>query len=525
MQKSLLIILLFCTYTAHTQNYNCFQPSDKKYFINGNGYVRGIRIDSTTTSGSDVIYYPYQTIRKSNYITGVPTLDSTGGSWLGKKIIKKADGTFLFDNIWDTITIKTQAHTGDSWIFFNDTFNIYYTATVTAEDTMSISGIIDSVKKITIKADSTGGVPYTADPVNNFEIILSKNSGFVQVFDLYTFPYHRPDTFSFHPPDRLLISQIDFYLDALLNNLGSCDLCLRVNAPDSINSLFHVFELHNPTQMELNNFAAGDIYEWHSNTYSIGGSVMADTYSFDSIMTKTLTADNVTYTGSMHRMNAITDFSHTPISHDTTYTSAPISIPADTSHLIDRFRMPEESVGGYILYYHPHLIFPDISCDSPESYSFLSILGFAYNGITIVPSIDSTVYSIGYGKSAHVLSIAYGTQQFENYNYIIKDSIPCGSPANIDPYHTSVPENLKTNEIIISPNPATDYLNVSAGCSISSHPFIFVYNEVGNCVFRSEPLTPNNLVIDIKTWLSGLYIVICQNDYGISGKKKIIINH
>jgi hypothetical protein len=105
MRALISIIFLACSATLSAQNYDCLQFGPKNYFINGSGDVRGIRIDSIHTSGSDTIFYPYRTVRMSDYILGSTNIDSFGGSWLGKNVIKQADGTFLFDNIWDTLII------------------------------------------------------------------------------------------------------------------------------------------------------------------------------------------------------------------------------------------------------------------------------------------------------------------------------------------------------------------------------------------------------------------------------------
>jgi hypothetical protein len=216
MKKLFTLIAIFICFVANAQNYNCLQSGVKHYFTNADGYLRGIRIDSVRASGSDTVYYPFHTERGHYYPWGSPiSIDTNGSSWLGKNVIQKADGTFIFNNFWDTVYIRSKAHLGESWVFFKDTNYIHYTAMVTSVDTMTILGVIDSVKKISIKADSAGTI-VTVDPLNNFSIILSKNYGFVQVFDLYTFPYHTP---SITPYDvhtsNYVFRGYDYYLDNL----------------------------------------------------------------------------------------------------------------------------------------------------------------------------------------------------------------------------------------------------------------------------------------------------------------------
>ncbi len=207
MKKAFLFIFLFSAYFTNAQNYQCLQSGVKHYFINGNGYLRGIRIDSVKTFGSTTFYYPFHTRRGSYDGTPytMPLLDSNGGSWLGKKVQQLSDGTFIFDSYWnDSVIIKTQANIGDSWILYSDTSNLWYKATLIGIDTMTVLGTVDSIKKILVTAQNPSGI-VTSDPLDSFQIFLGKNHGFVQVFDLYTFPYHKPDS--------VYRVGLDFFLD------------------------------------------------------------------------------------------------------------------------------------------------------------------------------------------------------------------------------------------------------------------------------------------------------------------------
>src|SRR5437868_2872959 len=162
MKKLLLLILVFSSHFCDAQNWQCLQAGVKHYFTNGNGYLRGIRIDSVRTVGSDVLYYPFHTPRGRYHGWSTPPLDSMGGSWLGKNVIAKNDGTFLVDNfLHDTVIIKTVAYPGDSWIFYNDTTSLYYKAEVLAVDTMTVLGVIDSIKRILITARNSIGIVTT----------------------------------------------------------------------------------------------------------------------------------------------------------------------------------------------------------------------------------------------------------------------------------------------------------------------------------------------------------------------------
>jgi hypothetical protein len=181
--KGILILILLISNFSFGQNYQCLQSGVTHFFLNGNGYLRAMRIDSVKILTDTIVYYPFHTPRGSYSSTLFPTLDDSG-SWLGKRVLQRSDGTYIFDSYWnDSVIIKTRANTGDSWMFYKDTGSIYYNATILAADTMTVLSTLDSVKTIMITANNGSGI-ITSDPLDSFNIILSKNHGFVQVFDL-----------------------------------------------------------------------------------------------------------------------------------------------------------------------------------------------------------------------------------------------------------------------------------------------------------------------------------------------------
>src|ERR1043165_4364812 len=79
------LLILACG-PCYAQNYTCVQATAKHYFINGSGYLRGIRIDSTKMVNGDSVLFPFRTARGPVPNALPPPLDSNGGSWLGKTI-------------------------------------------------------------------------------------------------------------------------------------------------------------------------------------------------------------------------------------------------------------------------------------------------------------------------------------------------------------------------------------------------------------------------------------------------------
>ena len=527
MRFLIIILVIACSVTSYSQNYNCLQFGPKSYFINGNGYVRGIRVDSIQVIGSDTVYFPYHSSRIK---FGTAIIDSFSGSWLGKNVVKQADGTYLFDNLFDTITIKTMAHIGDSWIFYDDSSIFSYLATVTAQDTMTIAGTIDSIKKITVSAYKAG-IANPLDPVNNFQIFLSKHNGFEQIFDLYTFPYHRPDTFSFNPPAfEYNIRGFDDKLDFLLNNLCMPDLCCHDNPPDTFNSVFHQFAFHNPTLMEVYSANIGDVYEDEFTAADNGGlpGIVNELFTIDSVLTKTILPHNVVYTGSENKMGIKIDFSVLPPHFDTSYDAPhPFSRSGtDTNFLMNPNAMPEETKDGYMLHYFPdYSIIRPSSCIHSATYIFPSNAGCEYNGIASVPIADSVAYSIGFGMSDNTYCRPYGICQHQGCIYCYKDGIPCGSFVPIVPHNTSVAPIMLSKTISISPNPATTQITITTNSPFSTGTWISVYDVTARCIVHESADRQSNFIINTTTWTNGLYLVLVQDNTGIILKQKEIIMH
>jgi len=511
MKLVLLAIILFISFFSVAQEYNCLQQRVKPFYTNGNGYLRGMRIDSISVSGSDTIYHPYHTPR-GQYLY---LLDSTGGSWLGKNVIKHANGAFVFDDIWhDSVVIKTQAILGDSWVFYRDTTNVSYKATVTLVDTMTIMGAIDSVKAIAIEADTNGHIN-SSDPVNNFEIILSKAHGFVQVFDLYTFPYHKPGNVAAG------IMTYDYYLDLVEGDLACvCDMGTSPNSASTANSVFRLAPFHNPTFMELNSFSVGEVLEFNDLLSAYNGQSNTNTQTLDTILSKTTTASSVSYT--MIQSSLITHIYYTGTADTTTYAFSRDTATAtyDTTLLIDTTLMPEEWNVNY--FYH---FFPQTSYDSgkncPEAVLVVDVNNIAYpTGQVVFEYLMGTgngayignttkTYSLGFGLSAISMNnwtngTGYGPWGSEtaSYNYIYDRDSSCGNYQSINSLTVNqVPS--PTTEIHVFPNPVHDLLNINATGLLTN---VVITNVIGQTLFNNG-WNADKAQVDVSGFPVGIYFV------------------
>ncbi len=495
--KKILPFLLFICNICNAQNFQCLQSGVKHYFINGNGYLRGIRIDSTRTTGDTTVFYPFHTPRGSYNTTGLGSvvLDTNGGSWLGKKVLYKSDGTFIFDSYWnDSVIIKTRASVGDSWILYRDTSSVYYKATVISTDTMRILSTLDSVKRIRINTYDTTSI-LTSDSLNGFEIVLSKNNGFVQVFDLYTFPYHKPDS--------VYRAGLDFFLDRSTQNYGELNTT-SIHAPSGTTAIFKLVNFINPNDQQLHNWNLGDTIEGY---HAVGGGYPAGPcykdYILEVVSNKTISSHTVSYTltgtnysctfhpGCDYPVNCsyywdpctVIVNATTYIFHDTTYP------------FIDTISMPEENLrlANHVFY------FPDdisLCLSSPEY---------------IIDYSDYTHYNSGSNPIFYKLGIGQTYNTYWDGDCIVRfddgiaytniNGVPCGI---LHPPTTSVDNTPTLNSFInIYPNPTSSSITISAPDKIST---VSITNLLGQTLFNSKN-DAKEISVDVSGIPSGIYLI------------------
>jgi len=490
--KHLLLTLFVFTicFSLRAQNYQCLQSGVKRYFTNSNGYLRGIRIDSVKILADSTIYYPYHTPR-GIYLSN-PHLDSAGGSWLGKNVVMRNDGTFLFDNLWnDTVVIKTQANPGDSWVFYKDTTSLYYEANLVSVDTMTVLGGVDSIKVVLIAARNSSGI-VTADPVDSFQITLSKNHGFVQVFDLFTFPYHTPD--------HVYGGGFDYYLDHIIP--------VGRSIPNQSNSIFSLINFIDPTLAQLYQCNIGDVNEISVcgsclESLLIGGSYTPVKYMLDTVVSVVVIPGGVTYSYSgWTATSPATTF--TPI-----YSTYPNSGSAtvDSTLLFDTTLMPEEYRQSYFWTYSPN---DTTYCIVNTLYSVqenFEIDGAEYFGpfeYYAAPSVYKSPLGLlsSYNSSADGVSSSLVNSQ--NLLYFTRSGISCGSYLTVSVAEINVPNTT----ITLYPNPATTSLTLQTNFMNPSgtEGQIAITNLLGQTIYAQNTNT-DKIQIDVSAFPAGMYFV------------------
>ena len=501
--KKLLLILLFGWTIASAQNYNCLQTGVKHYFINAAGYMRGMRIDSITVSGSDTIYHSFLSNR-TGMGTGSYYYRDSAGSWLGKDVTRQADGTFLFFNYFhDTVIVKSLASPGDSWVFYSDSSSVYYTATVASVDTMSVLGTIDSVKKIVINAFDSGRLSVT-DSINNFQLLLSQHHGFVQAFDLYTFPYHLPAA--------IYGSGFDYHLDQAVQSTGAY-------FPGFQNSEFNIVAYHNPTNLELYNYNVGDAFCNGLITTDVSETQYVQNM-YDSILSKTIIDPFHTQYSVYSIWNttnyAYPMFSAPVITNHVYYGDHTITV--DTSLAISFTNMPEEEGFYYSWFYLP----------ADNSRGVIS----SYYKTRFVPGsgfVEFCLYDFEY--KAGFEQIAFDTCSTDittgfPYTVVTQYQLGYSNKGGVT-FGTTCESVLSTKQVVenglsIFPNPANDDLIINL--PIGSNNTITLTNMIGETLVSKYTSNPRD-AISVTNLPAGVYQLIITNGNGSRHNEKVVVVH
>ena len=498
MTKALLLsFLLFCSiFDLCGQNYQCFKSgSTVSWFIDDVYYLRGIRIDSVTASGADTIYYPYCTLRT---MSAYPYYDSLGASWVGKGVIKQPDGTFLFKNAYnDTVIIRTQANVGDNWIFYQDTSTLFYKAVVTSVDTMTILGALDSVKSIVVNAYNP--LPDPSDFVDNFKIILSKNHGFAQVFDLYNFPYHSPDTSVINCPD--------VYFSSLL-----------LSYPEPQHQIFNITSFHIPTYRELYNFHPTDVLEYNTWTYCYCPMTDCKGIEYDSILFRH-DIDSFHAQVAVYKRNGVNCFPCSEPDSDRHYSyyTEIDTVVFDSTRAFIMNGLPEEKGQNLAYYYNP----------GDTSFCFLgkSIKSTVFN---LFEGCDNTfAYKIGLGildsdycPYCSVSIGGVGAITSTTLIYYRKDGLSCGA--------SQLPLTIKNetgpiSAVTLSPNPVNNVLTIHTTNDNTLRKYTII-NAFGQLV-KTTVSNGNQVIFDVTDLSPGVYYVNIVSEHTAVLNKKIVVVH
>ncbi len=181
------LLLAFCSLlmvlVVKGQNYQTVNPDVISSFLNENNYVSFIRIDSTGYENS-LILYPFSV----NQMLFDNCFSPRAGSWIGSEIIIDDNGYNIFLNHQqDSVKINTLAVEGEAWIAYGHPGQLHIVASVIEHGIEEFLGLTDSVKVIAFQTYNSDGEPAELE-VNDLQVKISKNYGFVKTLSFYYFP-------------------------------------------------------------------------------------------------------------------------------------------------------------------------------------------------------------------------------------------------------------------------------------------------------------------------------------------------
>jgi len=486
MKKIILLVsLVLVGHFANAQNWQCLQYGVKRYFLNSSNYLRGMRIDSVKSIGDTVIYYPFHTPRGLQTADGnFDVMNFNGGSWLGSVDVFYPDGTFIIRNEWgDSEIIKIFADSGTSWLFYADTSNKYYLATMLGSGVLTILDSLDSVRTILIQTFDSSG-PVTSDQWNNFKIIISKNHGIYQAFNFCSFP---------DPVPNILNDFYDYYAGDIQ---------------------FDLINFYNPTMQEVFNYNAGTILEY-TVTDGLYNTDPGTGFMYDSVISNNIIAGSAFEIVDSQQLGMI----YSPMGGSTygVYNeSEPVSdYPLD--RLLDTTFMPEESNNTNLVFYTPN---DGRYCPGSNSYTIWSgFLFYLWINNNYPGVLYSHTYNIGSGLVYYDEMPAIFDEYYYSLSYSKINGVPCGY---FQPVPTTVSNVYAHYTIKISPNPATTALTIQT--SFNGVYNITLFNTLGQqvyCITSQDQQT----AINISQLLPGIYTVQLTGDSGQRYYDKVVVEH
>lgn len=465
------ILLVVASIAGYSQNYECIKPSQIQYFTNSAGYIRAIRIDSVKTLGSDTILYPFKTYR-GRYL-GInnkpphPQLDSNGGCWIGGRVVKKPGGIYYFENKDNTnLVINSQAVLNEKWAFYSLTPQPWkYEAEVTSIDTMTIAGVLDSVKTITIVNQ---GFPH---PPGSAKILLSKEHGFVEIFDLYLFP-------------AMYIWSSrgnDFYNDFIPDPKGQF---VQTEVKGMYNNDYFDFGINDTFQKVTGNVQGYITYTWvvkSIDTVNGAKRVISDFYIDKQQYADTFLADTNLY---FH------------------------AIPEDSRY-----------AQSFFLYYVSDT---NTYCSTSPMIKYKR--GALNNGVyaeNIQTSLDSRSYKwskVGLGEVSGYQASAMGSaSKTTEMSYYSIGGVRCGIVA----WPSSIWDKKQERGYKVYPIPANDALTVKFTETESTYA-VSLTSISGKLVYAHQNCR-GTVGIDVRNTSPGIYILTVQDDGGNINRQKIVV--
>jgi hypothetical protein len=330
----------------------------------------------------------------------------------------------------------------------------------------------------------------TSDPVDSFDILISKEHGFARVFDLFTFPYHLPGQ-----PWR---SGLDFMLDMSSKN----DLAVnqaRGELPSRTNKIFDIVDFVAPTEQELVPWNTGDILE----------SLHQDGLSPLSITNLQRIMDTVvSYTVAGHTATVVLSGTHaacpamltcSPVSTATTYLLHDNAYPIG-----DPGYIPEEGMFPSYIFYYPY---DSTLCKHSPAY-------------TVIPRRyhAPASFDFEYERARYKFGVFDDENgaDLEDLTYYKIGSNSCGTPI------PSLVQAVNPTDISIFPDPASSEMIIDCGQATARQ--ISLTDMLGRSLITLKDPASHTLV-NVANIPPGQYVLTIATQNGGRINRKVSVVH
>jgi hypothetical protein len=509
-----LIFQIILVHSVVSQNYECLKNDDIYYYDRiiaepgtGQPPIRAYRIDSTQTSGDDMILFTQKEIIDRDPGDPSGCWDSDAGSWIGNaRVTPEGDYYFYNDvymynipdgnyvNVHEEMLIKSQAQLGESWTFYaNDSIGNYAYAEMTDIDTLTILGQLDSVKFISVKRYS--------DDEWLFELRISKNFGLQRTINFRDF---FPGEFY---PFNMQVNHYEVY-------------ALSGKESDETG-------VHKLTVGDVYDFDIGDEFDVLAEVDSEQGFILAFIYYINTVLDKSFSSngDTVFY---------VIDSLTWTISNDS------ITFARDT--VVDEYYNLDQHLpdGQYIpfetKYYDPS----DVSYFGMYRFYYDRIHFFDQYAYFTSQSGDTCFYSPFLWESSRTPNWIFSEfiEGCGSYDMEIRqDGYSCVY-CSVLMYYSKVGEewgeklippvgleerNQHIGQLNVYPNPAQDLLYVKCGhLGASVNKTYRLINSSGMIVSKVTT-RETEIKIDVDRLPPGLYLLVLSTDDGLVVHQKVII--
>jgi len=462
------IFFIFYSIALTGQNYKSVHFDREAYFESESFFVEeedglspcspcrfGIRVDSLLSSSNQYVFPAYN--------SRIFCSASPRASWLGDTLTLLPDGTEQFRNkAAGTITIKTQAEPGDSWLMFDLNGSNYLEASVVDKVYEEALGVMDSIKTFSISAKDMNGDSIDHE-MNGFIFRIGKLSGFVEAFDMYHFPERLNPMF-----------------------------LIGMNEPEIGEQLLD--------KASIFDFNVGD--ERHYYQYLSSFSSQSNTNTRYIILNRDNNPDNVIYTMERYLVHISSFYDY---DLETNVTSV--------NSLLDTITRIYDLEIDDIINRHPYEYRDDDSFSHIGKDSENEWVKYTLSTACLTETVDKD-YKVCLGLTHdYYRASGQNTGKDEDLVYYKKDSVEWGIPIDFETLVNTEEIQDPSNQISIFPNPTSESITIENKDRTIEINNIQVYNSTGQKIANWEVGNQSYFTKSVADFSKGVYwLVLADSD-------------